>query len=1053
MEDSTVRECRINFLQHEYTRYSKLIYDQMQHIEKLYREGYIQSQQRLSAFNTINNLIRFMNQDIYNVKLKELKIPNQISQDGSENIISDENNNNNNDEDNILDNTFNIFSVLPLADIFSTETNDSNINIDTLLDICKIGNIGSLTNIMPDNFSKVAEKLIKIGKDVGFKSIYHALELLIGRSHSELIKENIIENNDAESDKIKDFRDMLELINDAFIPIKFTQIDNCVENLFNIECIINEKPPNELFLLPYATLTICFPTSSTKFEFEGYFSSDPIQCLVRTCQVSKPILYKKKKQLQVYVDELRTGYINKKFANIYIKNMAAGEIISYTKEQFLSRLASDFDRYTKLSKMTFRNLMEEFTKDSQNNLKNMYMIIKLLLLGPDDCINMAGLLFGLTKDKKINSEIVADLIYNNLNLVLQSKLKKSASNIKNELDKIKSMTDEDVPIEKVVAANTKIPANIKKYIFNKLHELKTQNTENSKNKLYADTLIRFPHINDDTTFTDLNKDQKKSCEFMSNVMKTLNEKIYGHTECKNAIKELICSWILNPSKMGKAIALCGPPGVGKTLIAKGIGAALGFPVRCISLCGMEDGSVLNGHSFTYSNAQPGLLVREMCEAGKARCILFFDEVDKTSKRHGIDEIQNILINLTDPNMNDKFNDKFIQDVHFNFSSTLIICTYNNKSALDPILLNRLHEIDVKPYTMKDKLKICKDFLLKEITTDINLEYNSITISDTNIKHIIENYTYESGVRELKRMIETLFLKLNVDRLYRKGMFTCECKKLSNEICSCDQCGSCDKCKDCVKCNIVCNKDCKLEITKSNPVMISHEIITKYLLRPKIHYDKIHPYPLIGGVNGLYATTLGGGGLVTIIVQKNLTGSGNNFELKLTGSQGKVMKESVQFAWDTITNLLKEEYVTEFINKHKLGVSVHALDGATNKDGPSAGCAFGTAFISLVLEKHIKNTIAMTGEIGIHGECKEIGGLVSKLYGAKKAGVKLVCIPESNDKDLEELEKQDPELFDDSFKVKKCKYIHDILPNVFEDGFDIVKYLKPRPEITDNTDKK
>lgn len=1080
MEDSAVRDFKIKFLQHEYIRYAKIIYGHVQHIEKLYREDLIQPQQRLSSLNVLNHLLRYMNQDVYNAKLKELKVNknkiiklneldvkeadkdiNKIDYINKTNNISDEfyvqNENYNQDiDDNRSDVGDNIADKIdlntldkPIYDIFDLNQFEYNetISIDALIDICRVGKLGSLNNIISDDFNKIAEKLIKIGNDVGFKSIYHALELLIGCSHQELIKNNITDEN-VSQEKIKEFRDMLELINKSFVPIKFMSIDIDNQYPFLIECNINENTPSELFLQPYATISICFPNIDKKFQFDGYFSSDPIQCLIRTCQITKPFLHKKKKQLQTHFDELKSNYINPKFYNIYIKNMSVGEILCYTKEQFISKLNTDFERYIKLSQMTFKKLMEEFTKDSQNNLKNMYTIIKLLLLGPDDCINMAGLLFGLTKDKKIGSNIVADLIYNNLSLPLQTKLKKSATNIKNELDKIKNLTDDDVPLEKIVAANTKIPSHMKKIIFNKINELKTQNTESSKNKLCIDTLIRFPHINDDTTFIDLNKDQKKSCEFMNNVMKTLNEKIYGHSECKNAIKELVCSWILNPSKMGKAISLCGPPGVGKTLIAKALGKAIGVPVRCISLCGMEDGSVLNGHSFTYSNAQPGLLVREMCEAGKARCILFFDEVDKTSKRHGIDEIQNILINLTDINMNDKFNDKFIQDVHFDFSSALIMCTYNNRSAIDPILLNRLHEIEVKPYTIKDKLKICKDFLLKEITEDINLENGSIKITEDDIKYIIENYTYESGVRELRRMIETLFLKLNVDRFYRRGIFSCECKKSSNKKCTCDECGSCDKCKECEMCNIICTKECKLEISITNPITITREMISKYLSRPKIHYDKIHPYSGVGIVNGLYATNYGGGGLVTIVVQKNLTGT--NFDLKLTGSQGKVMKESVNFAHTTAMNLIKEQYLTEFINNNKAGISVHALDGQTSKDGPSAGCAFAVAFISLVLGKKIKNNIAMTGEIGIHGECKEIGGLVSKLYGAKKAGVNLVCIPEANKNDLKEIIDGDNELIQkDIFEVKLCKTIYDILPLVIEGDFDINEYLNPLPQIKNN----
>ncbi|AYV81634.1 MAG: ATP-dependent Lon protease [Harvfovirus sp.] len=1080
MEDSTVRECKISFLQHEYNRYAKSLYDMGQHIEFLYRAGFMVIHDRLRLLNELNHDIRFMNQDIYNTKLKELKVSANVNNnsDSTNDSVPCET------DSEVIDDQDKLSEKITSESHSKVDKLDKNIydiigsplhyntNIDALLDICRNGKIGNLGNIIFNDFDKVADQIVKVGKDSGFRSIYHGLDLLIGCSHKELIIGKTLESESLQSsnasgneqtERLKEFREMLELINTIFVPTKYSSLD--VVKDFEISCSINDHPPNDLFMQSFASISIIFPNTGKKFVFDGFFSPDPIQSMIRTCQIYKPLLYKKKKTIQAYADELRN--INSKFANLYIKNMSAGEILSYTLEQFGTKLKVDFDRYTKLSKMTFRALMEEFTKDRTDrsdrmlvdksdrsekadsqardgNLRNMFVIIRLLLFGPDDCINMAGLLFGLTKDKKVGSEVVADIIYNNLTLPLQTKLKKSSINIKNELDKIKNLSDDDVDIPRQIAANSNIPSKIKKIIFNKLNELKTQSSEQSKHRTYVDILSRFPWMDTDKTFIDLNKDNKRSCEFIDRVTKVLNEKVYGHTECKQAIVELICKWIMNPSSMGKSISLCGPPGVGKTLIAKGLGDALGIPFRCISLCGVEDGTYLSGHSFTYSNAQHGAIVREMCEAGKARSILFFDELDKSCKKHGVNEIQNIFIQLTDPNMNKTFSDKFFQETTFPLDKVIFIFTYNDRSLLDPVLLDRITEIEVKSYSVKDKLKIANEFLLKEILEGVNLEHGSLKINDDDVKYIIENYTYESGVRKLKQLMESLLLKLNVDRLYQRGLFSCECKKdIEPKECTCDRCGNCEKCSACKICNAKCVKGCRVEINKANPLVITRAIIEKYLPKPKIHYDKIHRVDEVGIVNGLYATQSGNGGLVNIVVQKNLTGGGK-FELKLTGSQGKVMKESVEFAWTTVSNLIKTTVLEENINNYKSGIHIHALDGATSKDGPSAGCAFGVALISLVLNKKIKRDIAMTGEIGKFGESKMIGGLSSKLYGAKRAEVKTVFIPRENERDLKELQELDPQLFDESFKVILVDHIHDILSQVLiEDSgekIDIKQYL-------------
>lgn len=1027
---------------------------------------------------TLNELIRFMNNNVYNAKLKELKELRELKESNnikniklySDDIDLNENDmisDNNESDMNIskescqeLSNTNDIYNIFK----FPIQYNDS---IQTLLDVCKTSNISTINNLIFDDFDKVAEKLLKVCSEVGFYTLHDALNILIGSTFKNLIKKKQITNNlnDMKKEKyetINKFHDLLDLYNITFVPVSYKSINNYYNNNFIIKSVMNSsiKSPNEMYIDSYAELSVYFPNTDKLYIFGGYFKNDPIQTIIRTSQIHRHFLYKKKRDFISYSEE--SNSVTKKFANLYIKNIPIGELLSFNEEEFMKKLNSDFIRYSQLTKMSFKNLMDEFTRDirdTHNSLKNMYTIIRLLLLGPDDCINVAGLLFGLTKDKKVGAEYVADLIYQKLTYTMQIKLKKSSINIKNELEKLKNLSESDVDIKKQIACNNSIPQKIKKIIFDKLDEQKFNSSETSKNGTYIDILTNYPWNDNDNIFDSLKNNNEKSIEFMNKVSKTLNDRVYGHYECKQVIQEIICKWIMNPKSIGKALGLLGPPGVGKTLIAKGLGEALGIPCCSISLCGVEDPAILNGHSFTYSAAQPGLIVRKMVEAGKSRCILFFDELDKSSYKHGTNEIQNVFVNLTDSNMNAKFNDKFFQEVTFPLDKVLFVFSYNDRSKIDKILLNRIHEISVKAYNTKDKLRICQDFLVKEISQDVGLPYKSIQFKDKHVKDIVEKYTHEPGVRELKRKIETIFLKLNVDRIYGKGLFICECKKkLNQDDCICNNKNK--NSEDCKICNFKCVKKCKLEISPDKPIMITEDIIKKYLGKPKLDMEKINNSNEIGIVNGLYATEIGYGGIIKILIYKDYLGGDNKCSLTMTGSQGKVMKESVNFAFTTAANLIKKKYLNKFLNEYKTGLHIHTPDGATPKDGPSAGGAFTTAFISRMLEKKIKNTVAMTGEIGECGDIKIIGGLHYKLRGAKKAGVTTVLVPEGNAKDLQEIKEDDVNLIEEGvFDVIVVSHISEILKIALiddeaDDGiFDPSKYLNIKYLNNNNTKNK
>ena len=273
-------------------------------------------------------------------------------------------------------------------------------------------------------------------------------------------------------------------------------------------------------------------------------------------------------------------------------------------------------------------------------------------------------------------------------------------------------------------------------------------------------------------------------------------------------------------------------------------------------------------SFTYSSAQNGLIIDNIIQGGSPRCVMFFDEIDKTGIKHGVNEIMNVLIHLTDPNSNDKFNDKFFQEVTFPLNKVLFVFSYNDPDKVDKILLDRLEQISVDAYTTQDKIEIFNKHLLQEICKDINFNHNILNFNTDTITHIIENYTHEAGVRNLKRKVEKLLNKINLDKLYGDGLFL--------------------------------NKN----YDEQNRIDITIDLIDKYLEKPQIYPKKIFHDDLVGVVNGMYATSTGPGGIMPILIYKHYTGP-DNFKLKLTGQQKSVMKESINFAFTIATNLLQD----------------------------------------------------------------------------------------------------------------------------------------------------
>jgi ATP-dependent Lon protease len=473
--------------------------------------------------------------------------------------------------------------------------------------------------------------------------------------------------------------------------------------------------------------------------------------------------------------------------------------------------------------------------------------------------------------------------------------------------------------------------------------------------------------------TQIKNSAYQTMSTMEKINNILDESIYSHTHAINQIMKIIAQWI-NGEKKGYCFGFEGSPGIGKTSLAKkGLSNCLldengiARPFSFIALGGSCNGSTLEGHGYTYVNSTWGKIVDILMETKCMNPIIYIDELDKVSKTEHGREIISIFTHLIDSTQNDTFQDKYFNGIEIDLSKALFIFSYNDPEQIDRILLDRIHRIKFENLTLVDKMEIVKRFILPEINTKMGFE-NVVDISDDIIEYIIESYTIEPGVRKLKEVLFDLYGEINLEIL--------RCKEL-----------------DC--CQI------PVKITREN---LESLYLSKYHIIQQI---KVHSKPKIGIINGLWANSLGRGGIIPI--QTLFYPSSSFLDLQLTGLQGDVMKESMNvaktLAWNLTNNEAKKKLLKHFEETKCQGLHIHCPEGAISKDGPSAGAAITTAIYSLFNEIQIINNIAITGEISLNGEVSAIGGLEIKITGGIRAGVKTFLYPKANSRDFQEWKKK------------------------------------------------
>ena len=465
-------------------------------------------------------------------------------------------------------------------------------------------------------------------------------------------------------------------------------------------------------------------------------------------------------------------------------------------------------------------------------------------------------------------------------------------------------------------------------------------SESTVSRGYIETLLELPW---DAVSED-NKDLKHA-------QKILDEDHYGLEKVKERILEFLAVRNLTGKGESPIICLVGPPGTGKTSIARSIARALDKKYVRISLGGVRDEAEIRGHRRTYVGAMPGRIANGMKQAGVKNPLMLLDEIDKVSSDYKGDTSA-ALLEVLDSEQNCRFRDHYIE-MPVDLSEVLFIATANEVSGIPKPLLDRMELIEVSSYTENEKFHIAKEHLVEKQKSKNGIKKEQLTITDSALKDIIRLYTREAGVRSLERTIGKL------------------CRKAAREIFK--------------------DSEAAVKVTKTN--------LKTYLGNPKYSPEKKNDRAEVGIVRGLAWTSVGG---VTLEVEVNvLPGKG---ELVLTGKLGDVMKESAQAALSYVRSISEGYGIdAEFYTKHD--IHIHIPEGAVPKDGPSAGITMATAMLSAITDRPVRADVAMTGEITLRGRVLPIGGLKEKLLAAKVIGIKTVCIPKDNEKDLEEISKE------------------------------------------------
>ena len=798
----------------------------------------------------------------------------------------------------------------------------------------------------------------------------------------------------------------------------FKRID-CISALDKSKIAIKRNPYAESLLEDKQGACVFLRFNKKFMVIQGFFKDD-LMNITKTM----PLIRKRFKKLKKVIN-YEVLIIPKDFKKNYLKTLNTRDIMVASVEEIMNDLRKKYMEFKNIEDKSLLSLINEFLLASKYRKID---LLTLLLMSNEENQKVGYILYDVlkTKDKKG----IAGEIYNSLHYSLRTLLDSAETKVIDEEKKLSKLDSSDIPYERRINL-MKSEDYVKAKAMSKYKSIKSSFQGDNKAQSWLDGVLKipfgvykenpimnfkdmfflklkakYPEIKLNTEFAidsfiksnNVNDTIKKEwinyqadkVSYLQEVRTTFDKAVFGHKEAKLQLERIFAQWINGESK-GAILGLHGPPGTGKTSLAKrGLSKCLkdkdgnSRPFVFLPIGGSVNGSTLVGHNYTYVGSTWGRIADILMTTECMNPIIFIDEIDKVSHTEHGREIVSILTHLTDLTQNDEFEDKYFAGVKLDLSKALIIFSFNDIGLIDPILRDRITVIETKALNLPEKIIILNDYMIPEIFAEVGFDKSEIIFTDEILDFIITTYTNEAGVRKIKEKIYDIIRDINLKRFH----------------------------------------DLSIQL----PYIVTKKYIERLFEdKPKVRVKQIYHKPSVGLVNGLYATVSGIGGLTVIQVMK--FPSKNMLELNLTGKQGDVMKESVNYALKIAFSLLpidKQEKIIEDANNNRaFGFHVHTPEAAVPKDGPSAGAAITLALYSQLMGIKINNKVAMTGEIDLLGNVTAIGGVSAKLNGAKKAGATLVLIPKENEEDLEKMRRENLSPEGDDFKVICVENIQEV----------------------------